>query len=94
MFKRIKAKLYGWKKQPTKAEVEVLCQYYRNKVMDKEIINNHFESKDFMKLIHVARYAEFGIWTAIEAAFCLGYSSGQQELKNKINKHFMKGDAE
>jgi len=91
MFRRIKARLYGWKKQPTKAEVEALYHYYRNEVMDRETIDNHFESKEFINLIHVARYAEFGLMTAIGAAFCLGYSTGQQELKDKIIKHFRKG---
>ncbi len=90
MIRRIMAKIFGWKKQPTKAEVEALYRHYRNEVMDKEVINNHLESKEFINLTHVARYAEFGLWTAIQAAFCLGYSTGQQELKDKINKHFRK----
>lgn len=77
IFKKIKAKLYGWKNQPTKAEIEALYQHYRNEVMDKELIDSHFGSKEFINLIHVARYAEFGLPTAIQTAFCLGYKAGK-----------------
>lgn len=90
MFKRIKAKIYGWKKQPTKAEIEALYQHYRKEVMNEETLE-FLSKEEFSNLIDVAKYAQFGIWTAIEAAFCLGYSIGQQELKDKISKHFRKG---
>lgn len=82
IFKKIKAKLYGWKNQPSKKKVEQLAKHYRNEVMDKDLISSHFDSKEFINLIHVAKYAEFGLPTAIQSAFCLGYKAGKAGQQN------------
>lgn len=35
------------------------------------------KSKDFESLTNVAVYADLGVWTAFEAAFCMGYEAGK-----------------
>ena len=75
-FRRIKAKIYGWEKQPGKAESEQLVSYYRTRFFSNDILKL-FTRDDFMNLIHIAHYADTGITTSIKAAFCLGYHSGK-----------------
>ncbi|MCM1225702.1 MAG: hypothetical protein NC548_65790 [Lachnospiraceae bacterium] len=77
IFARIMAKLCGWRKQPTQSEIKKLYDYYHNEVIDRETISSHFDNKDYINLIHVARYADMGLWTAIQAAFCLGFRAGK-----------------
>lgn len=80
-LKGMKAKIYGWKHQPSKQEVEKLSDYYRKEVFNEEALNL-ITRKDFANLINVAHYAAFGLWTAIEAAFCLGYKAGKGGADN------------
>ncbi len=93
MFRRIRARIYRWKHQPTKQELNHISEHYRNMILDNKAVEL-ITSEGFDNLIKVAKYADFGRSTAIQAAFCLEHLSGQQELKDKINKHFIKGDAE
>lgn len=75
-FRRIKAKIYGWEKQPGKAKAEQLSSYYRTSFFSNEVLEL-FTRKDFINLIHIAHYADTGIITAIKVAFCLGYHAGK-----------------
>lgn len=68
--------IIGGTKKPSKAEVDRLFNYYRFEVMKHEVVDNYLKSEDFSSLVDVAKYAEFGCSTAIEAAFCLGYKAG------------------
>ncbi len=76
IFRRIKAKIYGWGKQPGKAEAEQLSSYYRTRFFSNGALGL-LTKKDFINLIHIAHYADTGITTAIKAAFCLGYHAGK-----------------
>jgi len=74
--------LKGWKNQPSRKEVERLFEHYRNEVMNREVVDNYFAQEDWTGLVHVARYAEIGLWTAIEAAFCIRYNKGKDGVSN------------
>lgn len=92
---RIKAWLKGWKNQPSQKEVESLYKHYRNEVMSKEILNNHFDRKEFTNLIRVVRYTDFGLWTALQAAFCLGFQAGSEAVREEIfSRYENKGSLE
>jgi len=58
-----------------KADANHLSEYYRTYIFNDAALE-FLEDEDFSNLIDVARYADFGVWTAIEAAFCLGYKAG------------------
>lgn len=63
-------------KNENKQEAEKLLEYYRNEVFDGEILSL-LEKQDFQNLVDVANYADIGVWTAIEAEFCLGFNAGK-----------------
>lgn len=76
-FRRVKAKLYGWEKQPGKAETEQLSRYYRTNIFSRGALR-FLTNTDLLNLIHIAHYADTGVTTAIKAAFCLGYNAGKE----------------
>jgi len=41
------------------------------------------KKEDFDNLINVAKYADFGRSTAIQAAFCMGYDAGKDGADNE-----------
>lgn len=89
---KIKAKFYGWKKQPSREEVDQLVKHYRTEIFNDEALEL-LAQEDIKNLICISKYADMGRLQAIEAAFCLGYAAGKEELKNRIKKHFgMEGD--
>lgn len=53
-----------------------MSDYLRGSVLNDEALGL-LKSKDFESLINVAVYADLGVWTAIEAAFCMGYEAGK-----------------
>lgn len=81
-FRRIKAKIYGWERQPGKAKAEQLSSYYRTRFFRNEVLE-FLTKDDFMNLVHIAHYAGTGVATAIKAAFCLGYHAGKTGAGNE-----------
>jgi len=65
-----------------KKEAERLSDHYRKEVFSDKALEL-LKKEDFASLIKVARYADFGTWTAIEAAFCLGYKEGKAGRQNE-----------
>lgn len=63
-------------KRKTVQEINRLSDYYRSEVFSNEALEL-LKKEDFSNLIKVSKYSDFGVWTAIEAAFCLGYKSGK-----------------
>ena len=79
-----------FRKLKTSKATEELLEIYRKK-LDNKVLET-LSVQDFENLINIAKNADFGTWTAIEAAFCLGYAAGQTALKEKIKTEFlMKG---
>mgnify|MGYP001105328472 CR=1 FL=1 len=76
IVKRIKKKLKAWRNHVDIAEVQTLSDYLRGNVLNDEALEL-LKSKDFESLTNVAVYADLGVWTAIEAAFCMGYEAGK-----------------
>ncbi|MCX4304076.1 MAG: hypothetical protein OSJ66_08775 [Clostridia bacterium] len=68
---------------------EELFKFYRSKINDDAL--ETLTAEDFENLIRIAKGANFGTWTAIEAAFCLGFLAGENTLKEKIKNDFLKG---
>ena len=80
-LKRFMMFFHGWKKQPSRKEVNRIYNHYRNEVMSNEVINDYLSQDDFNSLVALAIYGgwNLGTWTAIQAAFCLGYEAGKAE---------------
>lgn len=76
IVKRIKKKLKAWRNHVDIAEVQALSDYLRGSVFNDKTLEL-LKSKDFESLVNVALYADLGVWTAIEAAFCMGYEAGK-----------------
>lgn len=68
------------KQKPTKAEISRLSEHYRNMILNNKVVKL-IASEDYGNLLNVAKYAEFGRSTAIQAAFFLGYLAGNQTLE-------------
>lgn len=68
-------------KRKRKQKAERLSDYYRKEVMSEKILEN-LSQEEFGNFILVANRADFGVWTAIEAAFCLGYGKGKGDVSN------------
>lgn len=83
-----------FRKSKTNKAAEELLEVYRNKINDKAL--ETLATEDFENLITIAKYSDFGTWTAIQTAFCLGYAAGQAALKEKIKNGFLKegGDSD
>ena len=76
IVRRIKKKLKAWRNHVDIAEVQALSDYLRGSVFNDKTLEL-LKSKDFESLVNVALYADLGVWTAIEAAFCMGYEAGK-----------------
>ena len=76
IVKRIKKKMKAWRNHVDIAEVQALSDYLRGSVFNDKTLEL-LKSKDFESLVNVALYADLGVWTAIEAAFCMGYEAGK-----------------
>ncbi len=61
---------------PKKAEIDRLSEHYRNMILNDKVVEL-ITKEDFRNLINVAKYADFGRSTAIQAAFLLGYMAGK-----------------
>lgn len=66
--------------RPTKEEIDRLSTHYRGMILDNKAVEL-IKQEDYNNLIYVAKYAEFGRSTAIQAAFCLGYLAGKADGK-------------
>lgn len=86
LLKRIKI----WKRRICMGEINLLRDNMREK-FDHEILE-HLDCNDFNDMVDVARYAEMGIFTVIQAAFCMGYQAGKQELSKTILEYFGKNE--
>lgn len=73
---RAKIKVTRWINRPKREDIECLRDHYRKEVLGEEA-GAFLESEDFKNLVKVARYADFGVWTALEAAYCLGFKAGK-----------------
>lgn len=78
-----------FKKLKTNKTAEELLENYRDQLDDKVLETLSVE--DFENLIKIAKSADFGRWTAIQAAYSIGYKAGQTALKEKIKNGFLKG---
>ncbi len=58
--------------RPKKAEIYRLSERYCNMILDNKAVKL-ITGEDFGNFIKVAKYADFGKSTAIQAAFCMGY---------------------
>ena len=74
--KRIKKKLKAWRNHVNIAEVQTLSDYLRENVFNDEALEL-LVYEDYESLANVAVYADFGISTAIQATFCMGYEVGK-----------------
>lgn len=72
----MKRKFFQSNKKLKKQEAERLSEHYRNEVMQEAVLNN-LKYEDFSNLLDVARFADFGRSTAIQTAFCIGYTMGK-----------------
>lgn len=68
-------------------KTQELSDYFRKEVMNVEVLKL-LGSKNFENLTNVALYVDFGVWTSIQTAFCMGYKAGVEALKERIGKHF------
>ena len=76
IVKRIKKKLKAWRNHVNIAEVQTLSDYLRENVFNDEALEL-LVYEDYESLANVAVYADFGISTAIQATFCMGYEVGK-----------------
>lgn len=77
IVKRIMKKLKAKKSHVDVAEVQSLADNLREDFLEKEDILKFLGSENFSNLVDVAKYADFGVSTAIQAAFCMGYEVGK-----------------
>lgn len=78
MLKRIRFKIYGWKNQPGKAEVERMVTEFDEKAPDLTFSETvSLLGRDFKRLINISRYAENGEAKAISLAYRMGYVAGE-----------------
>ena len=75
--KKIKKKLKAKRNHVDVAEVQSLADNLREDFLEKEDILKFLGSENFSNLVDVAKYADFGVSTAIQAAFCMGYEAGK-----------------
>lgn len=76
IVKRIKKKLHARRNHVDIAKVQELSDYFRKEVMNVEVLKL-LGSKNFENLTNIALYVDFGVWTAIQVAFCMGYEAGK-----------------
>ncbi len=77
IVKRIMKKLKAKKSHVDVAEVQSLADNLREDFLKKEDILKFLGSKNFANLVDVAKYEDFGVSTAVQAAFCMGYEAGK-----------------
>ena len=77
IVKRIMKKLKAKKSRVDVAEVQSLADNLREDFLEKEDSLKFLGSKNFANLVGVAKYADFGVSTAIQVAFCMGYEAGK-----------------
>ena len=77
IVKRIKKKLKAKRNHIDVAKVQSLAYNFREDFLEKEDVLKFLGSENFSNLVDVAKYADFGVSTAIQAAFCMGYEAGK-----------------
>lgn len=77
IVKRIKKKLKAKRNHVDVAEVQSLADNLHEDLLKKEDILEFLGSENFSNFVNVAKYADFGVSTAIQAAFCMGYEAGK-----------------
>ena len=77
LCQKIKKKLKAKRNHVDVAEVQSLADNLREDFLEKEDILKFLGSENFFSLVDVAKYADFGVSTAIQAAFCMGYEVGK-----------------
>ncbi len=82
IVKRIEAFLTGRKNRPSKTEIDCLSERYRNMILNDKAVEL-ITKEDYGNLLIIAKHAEFGKSTAIQAAFCLGYEAGKAGQQNE-----------
>lgn len=87
IVKRIMKKLKAWRNHVDIEKVQALSGRFRKEMYNNEALEL-LKSKDFENLTNVAVYADLGVWTAIQAAFCMGYEVGKEDLKNHLLTNF------
>lgn len=71
-----------FKKKYNKQEVSRLSDKYRRMILSHKEVELISKS-DYENLIKVAKYADFGVSTAIQSAFYLGYVAGKDGAENE-----------
>lgn len=90
-MKKLKSKVYGWKKQPTQNELTKFFKDYEKKT--GVVSTSHtleLLGDDLLRLIRISRNFDCGEYGAILFSFRLGYLYGQRELSEDIRGHFEK----
>lgn len=77
-----------FRKLKTNKTAEELLEIYRSKINDDAL--ETLATEDFENLITIAKSAPFGSATAIQAAYSMGYKTGQTALKARIKDGFLK----
>lgn len=79
IIKRTKKKLKAWRNHADIVRVQSLADNLREDFLKKEDILKFLGSENFANLVDVAKYADLGVSTAIQAAFCMGYEAGKEK---------------
>lgn len=82
IVKEIKKKLKAWRNHTDIIKVQSLADNLREDFLKKEDILKFLGSENFANLVDVAKYADFGVFTAVQAAFCMGYEAGKAGRHN------------
>lgn len=79
IIKRITQSIKAKRNHVSITEVRVLSACLRGIISNDKALEL-LKSNDFETLVNVALYADLGVWTAIQAAFCMGYKAGKAKL--------------
>lgn len=82
IVKRITKNLKAKRRHIDVAEVQALSDHLRKDIHREEDILKFLGRKNFGNLVDVAKYTDFGVFTAVQAAFCMGYKAKETNQKD------------
>lgn len=90
--KKMKSALYGWRKQPTKAEVSRLVRQYEERTKEFPLHDAiKLMGKHLIDLVHISRYAESGEMKALSFSYRLGILMGRKKKLEEMRSYLEKG---
>ncbi len=90
--KKIKSALYGWRKQPTKAEVRRLVRQYEERTKAFPLHDAiELMGKYLIDLVSISRYAESGEMKALSFSYRLGILMGRKKKLEEMHS-FLDGE--